>query len=376
MAPYPAGELNQRTDGRRFDDGPVVVVVATNLGHRAGQGDEQLIRLVVPVQHGANFRLLEQAGVAFFALEQAIQPFFNSGAHQQWMAGVIDAEVDTLVRAGTQPQQLPGGGDDVPDVSHADQAAAQTFAGCRIRNMMIFVQFGRGIPQNTGPGGIDFFPWRRGRNSHRLNPCAAFLLLPCQLVQAFFHERVMVGGKGFGVGTVLSRAAEFIEPGAHRVDCPARLAPVLLKDASAGAPGIIQALYQRGWQGGRRQQDITAQHPDPVNQTGQCRQVIQIEVIGFVQHQVGCQQAQHRRDLMPTTGALGGGHQVVNGADEDRGCQEFLRVRGFFQPLGQWPVFQAAFVVDKAVVVEQVFQGFAASVSGLRDFIRLTLLRV
>ena len=78
-------------------------MIAADFGHRTGQNDEQLVGFIVSVQHGADFGLFEKASVAFFAPEQAVELFLDGRAHQQWVPGVIDAEMDALVSLGAQP---------------------------------------------------------------------------------------------------------------------------------------------------------------------------------------------------------------------------------------------------------------------------------
>ncbi|MNI88585.1 hypothetical protein D3C73_1458980 [compost metagenome] len=58
-----------------------------------------------------------------------------------------------------------------------------------------------------------------------------------------------------------------------------------------------------------------------MNQTGQRRQVGEIEVIGLVQHQIAAHQAQHWRDLPSAALGLGGGSKVIYGTNQQRGRQ-------------------------------------------------------
>ena len=60
-----------------------------------------------------------------------------------------------------------------------------------------------------------------------------------------------------------------------------------------------------------------------MNEAGEGREIVDVEVVGFVEHQVAAHQAQHGCDLPATALALGGRDQVIDGADEQR-CGEQL----------------------------------------------------
>ena len=60
-----------------------------------------------------------------------------------------------------------------------------------------------------------------------------------------------------------------------------------------------------------------------MHQPGEGGQIGQVEVVGLVQHQVAAHQAQHGGNLAATALAFGGGGEVVDGADQQRGHQQF-----------------------------------------------------
>lgn len=45
-------------------------------------------------------------------------------------------------------------------------------------------------------------------------------------------------------------------------------------------------------------------------------QIVQVKVIEFVKHQISTHQAQHRGNLAACALCFGGGHEVVNSADQ------------------------------------------------------------
>ena len=60
-----------------------------------------------------------------------------------------------------------------------------------------------------------------------------------------------------------------------------------------------------------------------MNQAGEGREIVDVEVVRLVEDQVAAHQPQHRGDLAAAALALGSRDQVVDGADEQR-CGEQL----------------------------------------------------
>ena len=55
-----------------------------------------------------------------------------------------------------------------------------------------------------------------------------------------------------------------------------------------------------------------------MHQAGQRRQVVDVEIVGLIEHQVTAHQPQHGRNLAAAAFAFGGGRQMVDGADQQR----------------------------------------------------------
>lgn len=90
-----------------------------------------------------------------------------------------------------------------------------------------------------------------------------------------------------------------------------------LEDFPAAAIGLEQALHQGRRQGRGGEQHAAAEQAGPVHQPRQGGQVVDIEVVDLVEHQVGSHQAEQWRYLVSAAQAFAGGHQVVDGAGQD-----------------------------------------------------------
>ena len=122
------------------------------------------------------------------------------------------------------------------------------------------------------------------------------------------------------IGAIDLRLIELVKPGATHLGRLTRgaglVAPVLLEMTSTIAVSLKQALHQGGWQGSRGQQHARAQQPGPMHQAGQRWQIVYIEVVWLVKHQITAHQPQHGRNLTATAFAFSRWRQVVNGANQ------------------------------------------------------------
>ena len=252
------------------------------------------------------------------------------------------------------------------DVGHAHQAKAHPLGACRVDAVVLPMQCQCGLQhlrcKTTGGVSPVSGPLCRGQQWHQ--HCPAARCLRCQFAQLsvpLLRKLMVAVHEGVRRAAIGLRLVELIHPGAahqrrrHAITGP--LAPVGLKVGAAIAVGLKQALDQGRWQRGGRQQHPCAQQPGPVHQAGEGGQVGQVKVIGLVQHQVTTQQAQHGCNLAATALALGGGGQVVNGADQQRGGQQRPHLR-----VGHGAAQQRVFVFlalkgDVAVFVQQVLAG-------------------
>ncbi len=79
-----ASQLDQRATGGWFDDGPVVIVIASHLGNRRGQHHEQLVLFGIGRQCIAHQRMRKQR-FRVVATQQAVQFALQCRAQQQRM---------------------------------------------------------------------------------------------------------------------------------------------------------------------------------------------------------------------------------------------------------------------------------------------------
>ena len=194
--------------------------------------------------------------------------------------------------------------------------------------------------QQPGQLGTDDVARLFGRDGQRLDrrPAAHFGAGDLgQIVQAPIDKLAMGGEIGDAALVLASLRGKFIEPGATHRRPFAWLAPVALVFRPSRPISQEQALHQRGWQRGRREQNAAAQQARPVHQPSERRQVFDAEVVRLVQNQVGGHQTQHGRDLVAAARAFGRGHQVVDGAGEYGGIEQAQGVAVFAQPAFNGP---------------------------------------
>ena len=367
MPPHPPGQLDQRAHRRRLDHRPVVVMVASDLGDRRAKHDEDLVRRTTGVDALAHIRQVED-GRRPAPVQRRVDATLDGRADQQRKLRVVDAQVNLHTRRRAQPVQRQSHLDQRFDVGHADQSEADTAATVRVEGVMLPMQRQRGITCQSGESCgllVSGNPGQRQRLQP--HPPAHFNLdqplgTACGEVPVSGLERGRIAAVGDGL-------AELVEPQtADRGRAPGRtglLATVALELQAPVPVGLEQTLHQ-GWrQRGRRQQHPCAQHPGPVHQPGQCGQVVDVEVIGLVQHQIAAHQTQHRRDLPAAPLALGGGHQMVDGAHQQRRQQHRTHRRITHRALQQRMGIDVALEADvAALLVEQRLRG--CGTTGLR----------
>ena len=91
-----------------------------------------------------------------------------------------------------------------------------------------------------------------------------------------------------------------------------------------------------------------------MHQAGERGQVVDVEIVGLVQHQVTAHQPQHGGNLAATALAFGGGRQVVDGAYQNRRGQQLVHLRVVHHPAQQGVGVVVAFnEVNAAVFIQQ-----------------------
>ena len=101
-----------------------------------------------------------------------------------------------------------------------------------------------------------------------------------------------------------------------------------------------------------------------MHEAGERRQVCDVKVIGFVQHQIASQQPQHGRNLLSTTQAFRRGREVVHSTDQD-GCREQRTHLGIVRHALQQRVAIIAFEQHLTTLVQQALAGCGAAGFGL-----------
>ena len=111
---------------------------------------------------------------------------------------------------------------------------------------------------------------------------------------------------------------EFVKPGTADGGQPVRLPSMLGEFHPPGAVGLEQPFDQGRRQGGGGKQYPATEQAGPVDEAAEGGQIVDAEVIRLVEHQIAGHEPQHGRYLMAAACALAGGHQVIDGADEQR----------------------------------------------------------
>ena len=223
-----------------------------------------------------------------------------------------------------------------------------------------------------GPGGLEGFGFGLWRKLQWQQPSHA----PCrhvpQRLHPVLHKLSVPLHKGSHVATGLRLRPELIDPqtghllhagltGTPRTMVARPLLPAL-------PVGLEHAFDQRRRQGGRRDQQASAQQSDPVHQPRQGGHVVQVEIVEFVEHHVAAEQAQHGRDLVPRTLGLGGRHEVVDGADQHGRGQQVANAP-VLQGDAQQPVvpreFVGALIEDFGIRIDQALGGGRPGALGL-----------
>jgi hypothetical protein len=280
------------------------------------------------------------------------------------VTGVIGAKVDAQLIGCAQPVQGLGHGNQGFDIGHAQQAEADGLPGERVDAVVGAVQ---GLHHRQRRlckafGGL-LAILRQGAQGHTSKAPARCPLVG-QLRQALLREGLVRGAKLFAAGAHAVFCAELIDPQHGAAGRPlGRTLGVVLR--AALQIGLEQGLHQIGRQGGRRQQHAGAEQAGPVHQPGECGQVVQVEVVGLVEHQITAHQAQQRRDLPAAAVALGGRHQVVDGADEHRGLHQLAKRGVLERRLQERVAVGRAFELHRPGFVQGTQSGLGATVVGL-----------
>ncbi len=179
-------------------------------------------------------------------------------------------------------------------------------------------------------------------------------------------ERLVGSSEGRGIRAVRVPAVALVEPGAGDVHRPPRLTTVALIHGTPRPIGLVQPLHQRRRQGRRGEQHPRAEHAGPVDQARQRGEVVQVEVVHLVEHEVAAEQAQHGGDLAPTAEPVGGGHEVIHGAGEDRGGDQRAHTRVMGELAQQGMVAEIALEIDVGVLLHEALAGGRAAGIRLR----------
>ena len=310
-------------------------MVPADLGHRGGQHDEELVGLCAGIELGADFGQREHS-ISLMTLQTVVQLPLDGRADQQRKLRVVDAQMDAQPFRRSKPVQRQSGLEQGFDVGHAHQTEADALAAGRVDAMVLLVQFdgslahqGCKVLRGLCPV-LGWLGWARQRHQHATAAGLGGGKLGKRRTAVAGEGRVRsfkdVGLVAFDLGL-----PKFVQPGAaDRRRClgsAGLFPPVALEVLTPIAVGLEQALHQRGRQRRRRQQHPRAEQAGPVHQSGQRGQIGQVEVVGFVQHQVAAEQAQHRGDLAAAALAFSRGGQVVNGADQQRGADQRAHLR-------------------------------------------------
>ena len=237
------------------------------------------------------------------------------------------------------------------DVGHAHQAEAHAFGAVGVHAVVGGVQCDRSVANEFGElrrpliARSDQCERQQGAASkHRLVPEAGV---------ASGSEGLVLGIERRAIRAVALRLMKLVDPcaadfGRSGVAFRTR-ATVALKVPAAIAIGIEQATHQGRRQGRRRQQYARTQQAGPMHEAGQRRQVVDVEIVRLVEHEVAAHQAQHRCDLAPAALAFGRGRQVVDGANEHRRGQQCAHLRVVHDPPQQRVGVVIAFEDDVTV---------------------------